>query len=214
MKLKMKSITTKTKRKRGRPKTVVERTPLKVKRTRKITEEHREALRERMVEMRKNRKPAEYKNIHPSVLAKSENDKLSHKNVKAWIKEAKETASAHAKNARSRTISPQQQAHELALSESKKAYVRQMEHYLKRGDWISDFMGLEENERTQWRCVSMAYYPDGTPKRTVGIWYSDIGMKWEKGMKEESFNKVERKFDPPISITDTIFRKNEHKLAL
>ena len=187
---------------------------MKVKRTRKITEEHREALRERMVEMRKNRKPAEYKNIHPSVLAKSENDKLSHKNVKAWIKEAKETASAHAKNARSRTISPQQQAHELALSESKKAYVRQMEHYLKRGDWISDFMGLEENERTQWRCVSMAYYPDGTPKRTVGIWYSDIGMKWEKGMKEESFNKVERKFDPPISITDTIFRKNEHKLAL
>ena len=210
----MKSITTKTKRKRGRPRTVVERSPLKTKRTNKITEERREALRDRMVEMRKKRKPAEYKNIHPSVLAKPETDKLSHKNVKLWIKEAKETASAHAKNARSRTISPQQQSHELALSESKKAYVRQMEHYLKRGDWISDFMGRQENERTQWRCVAMAYYPDGTPKRTVGIWYSDIGMKWEKGMEEGSFNTVEQRFDPTISITDTIFRENEHKLAL
>jgi len=210
----MKSITTKTKRKRGRPRTVVERSPLKTKRTNKITEERREALRDRMVEMRKKRKPAEYKNIHPSVLAKPETDKLSHKNVKLWIKEAKEAASAHAKNARSRTIPPQQQSHELALSESKKAYVRQMEHYLKRGDWISDFMGRQENERTQWRCVAMAYYPDGTPKRTVGIWYSDIGMKWEKGMEEGSFNTVEQRFDPTISITDTIFRENEHKLAL
>jgi len=210
----MKSITTKTKRKRGRPRTVVERSPLKTKRTNKITEERREALRDRMVEMRKKRKPAEYKNIHPSVLAKPETDKLSHKNVKLWIKEAKEAASAHAKNARSRTIPPQQQSHELALSESKKAYVRQMEHYLKRGDWISDFMGLQENERTEWRCTAMAYYPDGTPKRTVGIWYPDIGMKWGKDMEEDSFNKVEQKFDPTISITDTIFRENEHKLAL
>ena len=42
----------------ARKKTVVERKPLKVKRTRNITEEQREDLRKRMVEMRKNRKPA------------------------------------------------------------------------------------------------------------------------------------------------------------
>ena len=40
------------------------------KRTRNITEEQREALRQRMVEMRKKRKPAEYKNIHHTVLSK------------------------------------------------------------------------------------------------------------------------------------------------
>ena len=57
-----------------------------------------------MVEMRKKRKPAEYKNIHHTVLSKPENDKLSMKNVKEWIKEAKEDAAAHAKNARGRGI--------------------------------------------------------------------------------------------------------------
>ena len=53
----------------ARKKVTVERKPMKVKRTRKITEEQREALRERMTEMRKKRKPAEYKNINKTVLA-------------------------------------------------------------------------------------------------------------------------------------------------
>ena len=52
------------KRKAGRPKNTKDEHRPKKKRTRKITEEQREALRERMVEMRKKRKPAEYKNIH------------------------------------------------------------------------------------------------------------------------------------------------------
>ena len=37
--------------------------------------------------MRAKKKPAEYKNIAASVLAKPDDDKLSMKNVKAWIKE-------------------------------------------------------------------------------------------------------------------------------
>ena len=44
----------------ARKKVTVERKPMKVKRTRKISEEQREALRERMKDMRKKRKPAEY----------------------------------------------------------------------------------------------------------------------------------------------------------
>ena len=40
----------------ARKKIVVERKPMKVKRTRKITEEQREALRQGMIEMRKNPK--------------------------------------------------------------------------------------------------------------------------------------------------------------
>ena len=40
----------------ARKKTVIARKPVKQKRTRKITEEQREALRERMKEMRKKRK--------------------------------------------------------------------------------------------------------------------------------------------------------------
>ena len=49
------------------------------------------------------------------------------------------------------------------MSESKKAYVRQMKHYLKTGDWIAQYMGAKENERTVWTCTAMAYNADGTP---------------------------------------------------
>ena len=202
----------KTKKGSNRPKNPTDEDRPKKKRTRKITEEQREVLRQRMVEMRKKRKPAEYKNIHHTVLSKPENDKLSMKNVKEWIKEAKEDAAAHAKNARGRGITPQIQQREMAMSESKKAYVRQMEHYLKTGDWIAQFMGAKENERTVWTCTAMAYNADGTPKRTVGVWYPDIRKEWTKAMDEGRFEFDT--IDETVSITDTNFRNNEHKLAL
>ena len=142
---------------------------------------------------------------HHTVLSKPENDKLSMKNVKEWIKEAKEDAAAHAKNARGRGITPQVQQREMAMSESKKAYVRQMEHYLKTGDWIAQFMGAKENERTIWTCTAMAYNADGTPKRTVGVWYPDIRREWTREME----NGI---FDETISITDVNFRNNESSL--
>ena len=174
----------------ARKKTVVKRKPLKIKKTRKISEEHKEKLRERLANMRAKKKPAEYKNIAKSVLEKPDDDKLSMKNVKAWIKEAKDIASAHAKNSRNRNITPGVRQHELNLAESKKAYIRQMEHYLKSGDWIADFMGAQENEKTQWKSVAMAYYPDGTPKRNVGVWYPDIKMVLTNEMVESDYAHI------------------------
>ena len=103
----------------------------------------------------------------------------------------------------------------MAMSESKKAYVRQMEHYLKTGDWIAQFMGAKENERTVWTCTAMAYKADGTPKRTVGVWYPDIRAEWTKAMDEGRFEfdiVDETSYDETVSLTDTNFRNNEHKL--
>jgi len=65
----------------AKKKTVIERKPIKIKKTRKISEEHKEKLRTRLAEMRAKKKPAEYKNIAKSVLAKPDDDKLSLKNV-------------------------------------------------------------------------------------------------------------------------------------
>jgi len=36
------------------------------------------------------------------------------------------------------------------------------------------------------RCLAMAYHADGTPKRTVGVFYDDIGVEWTKDMDDES----------------------------
>jgi hypothetical protein len=78
----------------ARKKTVVKRKPLKIKKTRKLSEEHKEKLRTRLAEMRAKKKPAEYKNIAKSVIALPDDDTYSFKNVKAWIKENKLQVSA------------------------------------------------------------------------------------------------------------------------
>ena len=195
----------------AKKKTVVKREPLKIKKTRKLSEEHKEKLRKRLAKMRAKKKPAEYKNIAASVLAKPDDDKLSMKNVKAWIKETKEAISSHTKNSRGRGLTPQVKQRELNLADSKKAYIRYMEHYLKTGDWISDFMGAQENERTTWKCVAMAYHSDGTPKRTVGIFYPDINMVWKQDMIEADYVPTKSELhhlSKTVAITDKQFTAN------
>ena len=171
----------------ARKKTVIERKPMKVKRTRKITEEQRETLRERMKEMRKKKKPAEYKNIHRAVLALPDDDTYSFKNVKEWIKESKDQVSAFSKTARSLSVTPQEKQKASNAADAKKAYIRYCEHYLKHGDWIGKFSGLHEEHKVTPRCVAMAYYPDGTPKRSVGVFYPDINAVWTNGMDESEY---------------------------
>ena len=58
----------------ARKKTVVKRKPLEIKKTRKLSEEHKEKLRDRLAEMRAKKKPAEYKNIAKSILALPDDD--------------------------------------------------------------------------------------------------------------------------------------------
>ena len=68
---------------------------------RKISEERKQQLRDQLEKARAKRKPAEYKNIHSSVLALPDEDNYSFKNVKEWIKESKEQVAAFNKVARS-----------------------------------------------------------------------------------------------------------------
>ena len=176
-----------------RKKVIVERKPIKVKRTRKISEEQREALRERMIEMRKKRKPAEYKNISKVVLTLPDDDKYSFKNVKEWIKHNKEMVAALGKQGRGRYVGEKERRIAENQASSRKAYIRYCEHYLKTGDWIGMFSGLNEEHKVTPRCVAMAYYPDGTPKRSVGVFYPDIDMVWSKGMDETEYGTHENR---------------------
>ena len=182
----------------------IERKPIKVKRTRKITEEQREALRERMKDMRKKRKPAEYKNIHRSVLALPDDDTYSFKNVKEWIKESKDQVSAFGKIARSMSVTPQEKQKASIAADSKKAYIRYCEHYLKHGDWIGMFSGKHEEHKVVPKCIAMAYYPDGTPKRSVGVFYPDINIVWTREMDETEFGTHEnREYVKTETVSDT-----------
>ena len=192
----------------ARKKIVVQREKVKpLKKKRKLSEEHKEKLRARLAEMRAKKKPAEYKNIAKSVLDLPDDDKYSMKNVKEWIKEAKDQVAAFNKTARSLRISPQDKQKAANSAEHKKAYIRYCEHYLKTGDWIGMFSGKEENHKVVPKCIAMAYYPDGTPKRTVGIFYEDINMVWSKDMDERDYAHMREGVvsNPLSALTDKQF---------
>jgi len=181
-----------------------------IKKTRKLSEEHKEKLRIRLAEMRAKKKPAEYKNIAKSVLVLPDDDTYSFKNVKEWIKENKLQVSALGQQARSMSNAPKEKQAASNLADSKKAYIRYCEHYLKHGDWIGIFSGANEEHKVVPKCVAMAYYPDGTPKRTVGIFYPDIGGVWSSGMDESEYAHLREDITPVVlktaeAITDKRF---------
>ena len=195
-----------------RKKTVVKREKVKpIKKKRKLSEEHKEKLRDRLAKMREKKKPAEYKNIAKSVLALPDDDTYSFKNVKEWIKENKLQVSALGQQARSTSTESKEKRKASNLADSKKAYIRYCEHYLKHGDWIGIFSGASEEHKVVPRCVAMAYYPDGTPKRSVGVFYPDINAVWSKGMDESEFPHLRDDFYSSkdlggrIAITDKQF---------
>ena len=195
----------------ARKKTAVERKPLKIKKTRKLSEEHKEKLRTRLAKMRAKKKPAEYKNIAKSVLALPDDDTYSFKNIREWIKENKLQGSALGQQARSTSTESKEKRKASNLADSKKAYIRYCEHYLKHGDWIGIFSGASEEHKVVPRCVAMAYYPDGTPKRSVGVFYPDINAIWSKGMDKSEFSHLRDDFysskvlKDRVAITDKQF---------
>ena len=153
---------------------------------RNISEERKQQLREQLEKARARKKPAEYKNVHSSVLDLPDDAQYSFKNVKEWIKDNKEQIAALNKSARSFRTDPKDKQKASNLADSKKSYIRMCEHYLKTGDWIAMYSGKEEGHKVIPRVTTMAYYPDGTPKRTVGYWYPDIEAIWTKEMDGQS----------------------------
>jgi hypothetical protein len=196
----------------ARKKIVVKREKLKpLKKKRELSEEAREKMRARLAAMRAKKKPADYKNIAESVLALPDDDKYSFKNVKTWIKHSKDLVLEYNKIARSRVSSSQEAQKASTAADHKKVYIRELEYYLKSGDFISYFSGQDEATKVIPRCVAMAFYSDGTPKRSVGTFYPDISAVWTKDMDETMFadmrddiNYVPKK-SGTVAITDKQF---------
>ena len=154
-----------------------------IRKTKTLTTAQKEAQRIRLEKMRAKKKPPEYKNVHPYVLSLDDEEPYSLKNVKVWIKHNKELITMLNARARNRDMSPKDKQQALTQADDKKAYIRYIEHYIKSGDWIGMFSGQNEMKKVIPKVVAMAYYPDGTPKRTVGYWYPDIKTVWTNEME-------------------------------
>ena len=153
-----------------------DRGPLpKAKRKRKpMTEEQKAAAVERLAAARAKRaaKSGPPKNIHPDVLALPDDDTLSVKNVRSWIKTQKDLLSAARQEVRADVKGA------VAKALRHEGYIRNLERYIRDRVYLDMFYGENQQNRIKKVCHVMAYHPDGTPKRSYGVWYPDLGATY------------------------------------
>ena len=114
------------------------------KRRKPMSEEQRVAAVERLAiarEKRFKKNPPKYKNIHPSVLATSEDSIFSLKNVQRWIKTQKGLLQKYRSEVRTNVKGS------IAKVASTGGYIRHCEAYLSGGSWIDDFCGEYQEKK-------------------------------------------------------------------
>ena len=70
------------------------------------------------------------------------------------------------------------------------AYIRNLERYLRDGDYADDYYGEYGTSKIKWRCAIPAYDNEGEIKRTHGVFYDDIGTVGVIYDRIKIFNKV------------------------
>jgi len=142
------------------------RTPRK---KRQLSEEQRAELRERLEKARASKAPAKQLSIHESIRNLPDTDSFAPARVRGWIRATKERMQSMRKWKKSKD----KNEYQAYLTEE--IYLGNLQAYLRTGIYLDNRWGAERQHAVKYRCVAMAYYSDGTPKRTVGTWYPDIG---------------------------------------
>jgi len=120
-----------------------------IKKKRKpMTEEQKLAACERLAKARAAKPPAKNSSIHVSVLAIPEEDMLSVKNVQSWIKNQKEQLVEYRASVR-RDIKGA-----IAQVSNCEGYIRNLQYYLKHGDYCDDRYGAYQEKRMSWQTIT------------------------------------------------------------
>ena len=157
--------------------------PKKRKPRKPMSEEQRVAAAARLEKAREKRKEKNpdygQSGVSTSLKDLPEDHPLHPKKVKEWIKTQKDLLSSARSSVRQKIKGSEAQ---LAMHEG---YIKNMLKYLRDGDWVDDFYGEHQQNKIRHRCVSLAYYDDGTPKRSIGVYYPDLGCVYT----QELFNE-------------------------
>jgi|TARA_R110001592_G_scaffold118651_1_gene321218 hypothetical protein len=157
----------------------------KVRKKRKpMTEDQKAAAAERLEKARAARaaKNPDYgmSGIHESLRDLPADYPITPKKVKGWIKTQKELASAERRNEKANMKGA------TARKTSHEAYVRNLQKYLKDGDYVDTFYGEHQEKRIGNRCLAQAYYWEGPkkgePKFDVGTYYPLLGTVYSQEM--------------------------------
>ena len=172
--------------------------PKKRKPRKSMSEEQRVAAAARLEKAREARaeKNPDYglSGVHESIRDLPDEHPIAPKKVKQWIKTQKDLAKSARGAVRQKIKGSEAQ---LAIHQG---YIKSMQTYLRTGDWVDIFYGEYQQNKIRWRSVAMAYYDDGTPKRTVGTFYPDMGCVYtqeiyneEKGISDVGSTKRKRR---------------------
>ena len=157
--------------------------PKKRKPRKPMSEEQRVAASERLAKAREKRKEKNpdygQSGVATSLKDLPEEHPRHPKKVKEWIKTQKDLVSSARSAVRQKIKGAEAQ---LSMHEG---YIKNMQRYLRDGDWVDDFYGEHQQNKIRHRCVAMAYYDDGTPKRNIGVYYPDLGCVYT----QELFNE-------------------------
>ena|SRR6056300_5010 len=118
-----------------------------VRKKRKLTEEQRDALRERLEKARAAKGEPEYKTVHPSVVALPDDHALSMKNCKEYIKTQKSLMAKYKSEIRNDIKGAKAKYHQC------ECYIRNIQSYLKTGTWVDLFYGELQQYKMGWRTV-------------------------------------------------------------
>ena len=150
----------------------------KPRKKRIMTEEQKAAAAERLAKAREAKKPAAMLTVHESLRNIPDTDPFAPARVRGWIKNQSQMLKAM------KPMKDSKDAKERAAYTEVEVYLANLQAYLRTGVYLDNRWGAERQHRVTQKCVAMAYNKDGTPKRTVGVWYPDIG-KYTKEMELE-----------------------------
>ena len=151
-----------------------------VRKKRKLSAEQKEILVNRIAKARAAKKPAASLSIHESIRDLPEDDTFSPNKVKNWIKTSKDKLSGMRgwKNSKEKG---QKAAYLL-----EEGYMHNLQAYLRDGVYRDLYYGNQRQHKVKYKCLTMAYNKDGTPKRTVGVLYPDVGVYTQEMADEKN----------------------------
>ena len=151
----------------------------KPRKKRKMTAEQKKAAAARLAKAREAKGPSQNNQIDEHVRNLPDEDTFSYKNVRAWQTEAKQYLQSI------KDWKDSKDAKERSAYGEVETYIVNLGTYMRSGVYLDYRLGAERTGRVQLRSVAMAYHKDGTPKRTVGVWYPDIGEVYTQEMALE-----------------------------
>ncbi len=155
----------------------VKRTKIRKKRKPMTEEQHAEAIA-RLAKAREAKGPVKHTQFHPDVVALPDEHELSLKNVRQWLKTQKELLISM------KLYKDSKDAVERNKYNICYTYVSNLNTYLTKGVYVDHKIGEHGTGSIKYSCIHMSFKADGTPKRTHGVYYPDMGMVYETGMED------------------------------